>query len=1209
MQNNNNNNNNDINNIKKLEGGISENAYIGDTGLITDYRNHPIKSLLTTAARFPQEAGEMGTGLITLGSAVGQLATNPTQAFNLGVQALPAIGEYVSNTVKPENRIVNIQPNNYLDVDTATALNYGVNAVLSVPRDTTEFLFSNWGVTPQNRQRFAQDLQTKGLTPAVGGYLERMVNTVGQHPVSGILDLFGAKGLTKAASKTTSLADIGKASTKLSDLTKSLGFGTDIVEGAKQIENAFTILNKYRGASKVADVKFAKISGEVSRLGDIMSELAKDPLLPKAIKAAEGTIAWSSDIRHLKPVLQKFSKDWDNAVKKFAPYNAVDSKDLSVAQGLARATGKSFQEMYNKLDDIKAAVNNKIGDSTSSLAEFFNFDTRKGANNIVKNLNEMLNKIGIKDATVKLNFKTEAEGAEKFGEATRVDLNKTVGEQKNLKAALKTILKDKEEIKAVESMTAGDCIKALSEAFGMEEKQIRNALADSGKVDNFVNTVKNEKINIDSTASYNEITNTITIKEGADAATVIHEVTHALASNIDKAAKLGNKKAATLVNQIKKLTGVNDIVSPEATEKLAYAAAEMFSTGKSSIPEADKLFKGLTKNLTKEQELTEAEKLAPEAKRLMDEYDRGNVFPITHAGTNPATLSGDVDTSLINYAGKFTNRAYGSATAEEIAKSYKDNAKYLDDISQQYLESRTSADLLKGKLGDINVAPTNVKDTRYISRADLEAGKVIKAVSNAKNDTKFAGNPDYIPIDKYYVSAIKDTILPFGSGLTGLAGDLYKVQKARMLAGGTYVGANLMGGIANTLLHSNVGVVDDFIKAIGTKGQLAKNLGVYRRPSDISKGISNPVFKGVANVNKYTTGSVANLIDTKAQNLFSEMAAHANLRKQGVAATDRLKQVESMDAMKLSDLITDVKRTAIINDRTTGILPRGLAEFGALYKPFIRWDISAMQSAYHQIKTQPVLANLVVNHILSNIGQDLEMQNRLNLGVQSDKPFVTYKFDPVTGRTLESTQEFTPLVHSLKLIGDPYKFAANETTGQALLADTFNALKGKDRYGRPLRRAVKTYDRVTQLYDDRMGTRKFQRMDNGEWVKVNQPMYDEVVSTLVKELVAAPTMLNQTALPIYGAMTNKPYYQPYAQSILGDFTANELDNTMLMGGDPRKPVQPRQVLNRFLGIYETPYYPERPTPISPSEFTSGKRAIINEMLKKEGTDRYGRRRY
>ena len=385
---------------------------------------------------------------------------------------------------------------------------------------------------------------------------------------------------------------------------------------------------------------------------------------------------------------------------------------------------------------------------------------------------------------------------------------------------------------------------------------------------------------------------------------------------------------------------------------------------------------------------------------------------------------------------------------------------------------------------------------------------------------------------------------------TDLANDLININKGTKLASGTYLGANAIGGAINAILASGLYTLDDFTRALKTHGQLSKNLGTYRNVSTL-KDAKTPWLKPITTVNKYTTGAITEWLDRKVQNTFSEMAAHRQLRQRGILPKDRLKALDELDASTLGDVIEGIKAEAMLNSTRT-FLPRWMVEAGSAQNYFWRWNDTAARSTLYMLQHHPVTANLILNRILADIGSDDEMQNRLNLGVKSDKPFVTYRFDERTGQIKEGSLEWIPQMNTFKMIGtigDLEEGFFKNPTQAPIFMTLANAIQGKDQYGRALKRAERDPSgRLRHLYD---GAKRYYIGDRG--IVEQGTSADEVISTFAKETIGILNAANKTGLPIAGALTGNKFYQPYGQSMFGSFGRDELNSNIISGGDPRKP--------------------------------------------------------
>lgn len=586
----------------------------------------------------------------------------------------------------------------------------------------------------------------------------------------------------------------------------------------------------------------------------------------------------------------------------------------------------------------------------------------------------------------------------------------------------------------------------------------------------------------------------------------------------------------------------------------------------------DSIPKGVDKNIGLKNLAEQGDELAKQVIEAKQGFHEGRLFPVTHAlaeAVDLEKLGGRVDDLDRIYAGKFSTREYGLTPYAEVAKSLKQPSEFLDGLSQQYVGRTIKDELQNGTLNGKSVASTIEKDNVYIPRSALEGADTLQKIRE-KASTKPI-NADDIAIDKRVLKELSNQTKQFGKFFaTDLANDLININKGTKLASGTYLGANAIGGGINAILASGLHTLDDFTRALKTHGQLSKNLGTYRNVSTL-KDAKTPWLEPITTVNKYTTGAVTELLDRKVQNIFSEMAAHRQLRQRGILPKDRLNALDELDASSLGDVIEGIKAEAMLNSTRT-FLPRWMVEAGSAQNYFWRWNDTAARSTLYMLQHHPITANLILNRILADIGFDDEMQNRLNLGVKSDKPFVTYRFDERTGQIKEGSLEWIPQMNTFKMvgtIGDLEEGFFKNPTQAPIFMTLANAIQGKDQYGRALKRAERDPSgRLRHLYD---GAKRYYISDRG--IVEQGTSADEVISTFAKETIGILNAANKTGLPIAGTLTGNKFYQPYGQSMFGSFGRDELNSNIISGGDPRKPRGLADVMSSLLGYYEQPYIP------------------------------------
>jgi len=316
-------------------------------------------------------------------------------------------------------------------------------------------------------------------------------------------------------------------------------------------------------------------------------------------------------------------------------------------------------------------------------------------------------------------------------------------------------------------------------------------------------------------------------------------------------------------------------------------------------------------------------------------------------------------------------------------------------------------------------------------------------------------------------------------------------------------------------------------------------------------------------------------LDAKMQNLFAETAAHANLRRMGIAGRDRLTALENMDAAKLADIIKDTKSVALINPTKT-LLPGSLHGVAGLTNPFWRWIDTAAQSTAYMFEKQPLLSYYVMVDGLAKIGYDRELQNRYNLGVTSDKPFVTYRNNPRTGKIQETSMEFTPMMNTLKVSDAVLSGKFTDAFGQSIPAFSAiaNSFVGKDRYGNPIKRPEMSAKALKDIITIQNGKRFKWEAGKGFVQEVGW-MPDETVAAIGRELFAYPNLINRTLMPTFAGLTGQTYYKPYSSSILGTINRAGYGDVPLQAGNPRTGASTLELQDLIRGAYSMDYYPER----------------------------------
>lgn len=602
------------------------------------------------------------------------------------------------------------------------------------------------------------------------------------------------------------------------------------------------------------------------------------------------------------------------------------------------------------------------------------------------------------------------------------------------------------------------------------------------------------------------------------------------------------------------------------------------ATKKSITPILDTLKE--EKGLSKVEELAnsgnETANRVLEAKRL---YDKGDIFPVTH-GIAEVDKTAGIDRSLQVYNKRFSTREFGNASYADIAKQLMRPSEYLEQLGTNFANTEMAKQILEGaSLGGVkSLAPDDIGKAVYVQREALEQAmrneKDIHEVLKSAKKEKLLD--DDIPLDETVAKVLENKTERRGQSFSGVTGDVVKLAKQSMLGAGSYLGGNALTATTVGLLNSGPMIISDIIQAAKSKGKLLKELGLYRTDATATK-MHHPITQAISNINNVAGGKALRWIDRKIQNWWGEVGAHAALRKAGVNTVSNATKVQ------LADIIHNTRRAGLLNDPASS-LPSGLQNLLGVTNPFFNWIETATKSTGYAFKNAPFLSNVIVNDVLANIGYDQEMQNRLNLRVQSDKPYVSYKFDDNTGEIKETTAEFLPITSTFKFAHGFGLSPDSMPASVPALSDLISVVQGKDKYGNPLKRAVKPNE-VTQTVGD---NRWKMNPETGQVEKIGGQA-DEILSTAIKSVLVPTSLWNRTVAPAIGGVMGMHYNQPYAQSVFGDFSDSDTYNNILVGGNPDKPRTGMDAIRAISGRSEYPYYEEREymTPAEARKFMRG----------------------
>lgn len=968
------------------------------------------------------------------------------------------------------------------------------------------------------------------------------------------------------------------------DALSLIGVANKVIKGAKGASAASKV-------EKGLAVKNANVQKDLNKINDQIRDISKEvgtDNLTDLIKRAEETGDWSGVPVETKAKLKQFSDDYNTITNKYMPATAVDPEHMTVAQNISRKNGITYREAEKQIQALKDSVDTSPVITQRSISDLADIGK---TNEIVNNLRKDANLSEVN--TPKVSYLNEEKTLIKnVPEDSIISKEATFsGQSKKVQDVLGKVAPDVINPNKSGLDIYNDLVVKTGSPQAASDLLRQAGIGGIRGVEDGVTTVFGGKAK----GGYNRAKDSVSFYKDADEATRVHELFH---RSLEQTKDVPKVKEA-LKNAIGDTKLTDDVL-----ENLTDGFIDYVKTGKATSEELKALYDIYAKEVRKVDKLeglkslaNQGDKLAQQVVEATEKYRKGDLFPITHAGEKVSAIddlyraSTGVDDLDRIYAGKFSTREFGLTPYAEVAKNLRKPDEFLRDLGEQYVGRNIKDELLTGTLNGESAASKNAKNNVYITREALEGNKTFEAIEKQATNAPLSSTD--IAIDRKLLSELKNQTKSVGKFFNNdLMNDIQNIGKSSMLASGTYLGANVIGGGITAAMASGLNTLDDLAQAIKTQGQLSKNLGTYRNAGDFRK-VKTPVLKQINTVNKYTTGAVTELIDRKFQNLYSEMAAHRQLRQRGVTPKSRLQALDELDAKNLGDVIEGVRAESLLNSTKT-TMPRWAVEVGAAANPFWRWNDTALRSTVYMLEHHPITSNLIMNQVLSRIGFDNEMQNRLNLGVKSDKPFVSYYFNDRTGQVKEASLEWTPMMNSFKLIGDPTTFFKSDLQNPTLL-QLWNATQGKDQYGRAFKRAEKDAGRVQHQYE---GGNRWVLTDRG-W-KEQGTRLDEVAATFAKDTIGSLNLLNKTVLPVMGTVMGQEFYQPYAQSLFGSFGGDETDNNFIAGGDLRKRRDAGDVANAFLGLYSQPYIPalEENRPMSLSRGRSLMRKQRYDIMKK-----------
>lgn len=559
----------------------------------------------------------------------------------------------------------------------------------------------------------------------------------------------------------------------------------------------------------------------------------------------------------------------------------------------------------------------------------------------------------------------------------------------------------------------------------------------------------------------------------------------------------------------------------------------------------------------------------------------GDLFPVTHAGADAAKLILEGKTAGLDrkFFGQFSDMVNGLASYEGMAEQFA-NPNYLTWQMGNGVEQRIIATEMKALAEEAKAAGNIPKGTKWISPEELDTVKNINDIPAMLQDTP--ARPDYLPISAEFVNRLVDTnriATDFSSPYrTGSFPDkAYKFFRQFALSKGMYLSGNVASSAYQTLMNSNINLLRDLNDAFQTQGKLSRVAGT-------SRPIKPYVREGKSILDKFQeitlkpTTAVFQYIDTKQQNMASEIALNNYLANKGIPVQNRVDYIKNLkDPTTITEMIERAQDASGLNTGFS-LLPQNARPIVAMLDPFWRWKDTATRATVRGIKRQPILNNLVLHKGLGMMAFNQEMQHRMRVQADTNKPLVHIMYNPKNGMLRDQSAIWSPQAQSVQLLGGTLQ-AIRERNMKSFVENALpntnpvgfgilNSLSGKDVYGNPLYREETLGGNPVLI--DYNKKQRYEVTPEGE-AKPLATQGDEVISQLVRNAVAPVGLVDDTGSAILqagasalGYDINK--YNPNGNAIMGSLNANA------PWVNPNSPRTPDLAISRLLGMYTTPEY-------------------------------------
>lgn len=524
--------------------------------------------------------------------------------------------------------------------------------------------------------------------------------------------------------------------------------------------------------------------------------------------------------------------------------------------------------------------------------------------------------------------------------------------------------------------------------------------------------------------------------------------------------------------------------------------------------------------------------------------------------------------------GLFSERVYGNADPADIAWQWLEPENLFQYAIKGQLRDlivqKWRRDYIKNNSPIVNKR-AKPEDIRYVRQDTFfNSNKLDNLEKYALKEIPMNQNPEaYIAIDRYTLRAFRELFSPsWISKKMPIVKDIISLYKQGLLAAGTYLGPNLLGGLYQVLTNSNIHIVEDVANAIKTRGSLIKQLGTMREmpiKGDIKAATNPNTWYGKAirkaNAINQSTGSYHwRKIDAAIQNTIAEINAHGVFRKMKVKFEDRNLDWLKANKTKLEmyNLINDIEKMSLIyGDKT--FIPKPVLDFMEMGNPFIRWPDQAIMSSAHTLKNNPIFAGYLQGAVLGGLVWDQNEANAKGLGISNPQHGKIYRMGR-DGSPKSVSVEVLPQQSSLRAMTS-LDYLTNSAKN-ATFAWAMDMIKTKNQYGK-LKERSKYPNNMALDYQRNVRIKDGKIVDNVE--------LDELAKTIMRESVLYRG-INGTYAPMLYGLTGKQVYQPY-------------NDQFMVGpeGNPNKPIGPEQVFQRLRGEYEHNIIPGVDDTITPKK--------------------------